>query len=309
MNDAHIFALFLMLAPAMLLGAQTTNETVATASAFVCVGSTNYQNGADLTGLNFGGAGTLAVAPASSAKGEFQSLLRFDLHDCTDQFNQLYGPDEWTVTGLALELAGNYGTAGEQPNNPLFNAVHGGQFVIEWLADNAWLPGSGTPNQPTTDGVSYATLPELLAEPHSPLVTNLFVPPGDNVPVRWTLPTTDSLVAATRNGESISLRMYAADNAIGYLFNSTRYGHGNAPQLVIVAAPVLRIVRGTFLGHGFTLEGWGNRLTNYHVQRTPNLLASSWTNLATITADASGWLTFVDSSAGMTGQAFYRFAP
>jgi hypothetical protein len=46
--------------------------------AFLCTGSPNYENGADLTGWNFGAAGTLAIAPASSANGSFESVIMFN---------------------------------------------------------------------------------------------------------------------------------------------------------------------------------------------------------------------------------------
>jgi hypothetical protein len=61
---------------------------------------------------NFRAAGALAIAPASSAKGEFPSVIRFDLAAALGQFNATYGSNNWTVTGITLQPTSNYGTAG-----------------------------------------------------------------------------------------------------------------------------------------------------------------------------------------------------
>lgn len=289
--------------------AQLTNETIATAAAMLCTGSPNYDGGADLTGLNFGGAGTLAVAPAGSAKGEFQTLLRFNLAASLATFNAAYGSNHWVVSRVLLVLTSNYGTAGVAPNNPLFNVISGGQFVIEWLADDEWLPGTGTPNLPTSDGVCYDSLPGLLAQNHLPLGTNDYSPPGDNVPVFWPLPLAAPLIAALAGGSDLNLRCYAADQQVGYLFNSPKYGRGNEPRIQLVAAPVLQIMTAAFIPGGFQLTGLGNIHTTYHVQATPRLDSAGWTNLATVTADGAGQIVFVDPSPGQAAQRFYRLAP
>jgi hypothetical protein len=88
--------------------AQVTNTAMTIADAFLLTGSTNYEGGADLTGLNFGAAGTLAIAPASSAKGEFQSVIKFDLAAGVALFNATYGSNNWSVTGISLELTSKH---------------------------------------------------------------------------------------------------------------------------------------------------------------------------------------------------------
>ena len=204
-------------------GAQVTNTAMSTDDAFLLTGSPNYQDGADLTGLNFGGAGTLAVAPASSAKGEFQSVIKFDLAAGVALFNSTYGSNNWSITGVELELTSNYGVAGLQPNNPIFNSISRGQFVIEWLADDDWVEGTGTPSAPTTDGVTHNSLPMLLAATREALCTNSYTPPGNNVPVSWPLPLTTNLLADLAAGGKVTFRFYAANSQVGYLFNSHNY--------------------------------------------------------------------------------------
>ena len=167
------FSLRLVLAA----GAQVTNSVMASADAFVCTGSANYESGADLTTLNFGDAGTLAIAPANAAKGEFRSVLRFSLTNVVSQLDTNFGPGQWTITSLTLKLTSNYGVGGVQPNNPIFNTISGGQFVIEWMSDDRWVEGSGNPSQPTTDGITYAELPTYLVALHVPLCTNTYTPP------------------------------------------------------------------------------------------------------------------------------------
>ena len=289
-------------------GAQVTNRTANTADTFLCTGSTAYQSGTDLTGLNFGGAGALAVAPASALKGEFQSVIQFNLANSLSAFNATYGVNHWMVAAVSLELTSNYGVAGVQPNNPIFNAVSSGSFVIEWLADNDWSEGTGTPNMPGTDGITFNALPALLSQPHVPLCTNLFVPPGNNVPVVWPLPLNANLVADITSGGTVTFRLYAADANVGYLFNSHEYGRGNQPLIIITAVPLLKILSGGFTNGGFLLTGVGGTNAPYQIQAQTSLTTTNWLNLGTATADANGFIEFYDDGAGSRVQRFYRFS-
>ena len=54
--------------------------TTPTGDAFLAAGSAGNPVGSDLTGLNFGGTGNLAISPASSLKGEFDSVIKFNLN-------------------------------------------------------------------------------------------------------------------------------------------------------------------------------------------------------------------------------------
>ena len=180
------------------------------ADAFLATGSPNNPEGADLTGLNFGGAGTLVVAPAASVKGEFQSVIEFNLSNAVALFNTNYGAGNWTITNISLELTSNYGTSNVQPNNAIFPVISGGNFVIEWLSNDGWVEGTGTPNLPTTDGVTYDSLPDLLSGAHEILCTNTYSPPGNNVPVTYTLPLDTNLVADVSGGGDVTFLFYAA---------------------------------------------------------------------------------------------------
>jgi hypothetical protein len=208
---------------------------------------------------------------------------------------------------VTLDLASNYGVAGVQPNNPIFNVISGGQFVIEWLSDSNWVEGTGTPNLPTTDGVCYDSLPTLLAPPHEILCTNTYVPPGNNVHVFWPLPLTTNLVANISSGGNVTFLFYAADNAVGYLFNSYKYGRGNEPYIEVVATPVLTILSGTFTNGLFQLAGIGNNHATYQVQTSTNLAMANWLTIGLATADGNGNILFDDSGA-TNAQSFYRLS-
>lgn len=289
-----------------LAGSPVTFTTTTVADALLATGSSNNPAGSDLTGLNFGGAGTLVIAPSSSVKGECQSVIRFNVTEATNHFNASFGTNLWTITAVALELTSNYGDGGVQPNNPFFSIISGGQFIIAWLADDNWLEGTGNPNLPTTDGVTYDSLPDLLASPREILATNTYVPPGVNVPVTWPLPLNSNLVADVVSGAEVSFHFQADDDQINYLFNSRSYGRGNEPLLHITAGATLRLVSGQFTNGVFRLTGRGAANTPYHVQATSILPATNWATVGIVSADNAGMIEFDDIAAAGLRQRYYR---
>jgi hypothetical protein len=299
--------LFLLLAGAGILPARAqshiTFTTTTVADAFIATGSPTNTIGSNLANDNFGHAGVLYVAPANSPDGEYQSLLRFDVSGATSLFTSTYGP-YWEITGISLTLASNFGGQGEQPDNSAFNPINGGNFVIEWLADNSWAEGTGRPNMPTADGVTYASLPTLLSQAYIPLSTNTYVPPGDNIAVNWPLPLNTNIVSEIITGGMVSFRLYAADNQVSYLFNSRNFGNGNQPIINVTAAPLLKITSGQWTNGVFHLTGLGGSNQTYQVQVSTNLTAN-WQSLGTVMANTNGTLLF-DAPAPASGQRFYR---
>jgi hypothetical protein len=278
------------------------------ADAFLATGSPGNPDGTNLTGLNFGGAGTLVIAPASSVKGEFQSVIKFNLSNGIALFNTTCGTNNWTLGAVSLELRSNYGVDGVQPNNPIFNVINGGQFVIEWLSDDDWVEGTGNPNLPTTDGVTYNSLPSLLTHQHEALCTNTYSPPGVNVPVTWPLPLSTNLVADIAAGGDVTFLFYAADNQINYLFNSYSYGRGNEPLIHVTADPVLRILSGSFTNSLFHLTGIGCTNLPYQIQASSNTATTNWQTIGTVTSDGTGLIQFDDTNALSQAQRFYRLS-
>jgi hypothetical protein len=313
-HPAIIFAV-LVLCLGSNTKAQVTYSGADYADAFLATGSSNNPEETDLTGLNFGAAGTLVVAPATSLKGEFQSVLKFNLSNAIALFNTNYGAGNWTITSLSLGLTSNYGTNGEQPKNVIFPMISTGKFVVEWLSNDDWVEGTGTPNLPTTDGVTYDSLSDLptnlLSGSHDILCTNTYTPPGDYVPVTYPLPLHTSLVADVMGGGDVTLLLYAADNQIGYLFNSQNYGSPDEPLINITAtsnAVPVKILSGCFTNGLFHLAGIGGMNLQYQVQTSSNLGTTNWQTIGTATADSAGMIQFDDTTAANQPQRFYRFS-
>jgi hypothetical protein len=287
--------------------AQTTYTGTTIADAFLATGSPDNPVGTDLTNENFGAAGTLAVSPASADKGQYQSVLEFNFANAIALFNTAYGSNDWIVTGITLTLTSNYGTNGVQPNNRIFNVISAGNFVIEWLSDTNWVEGTGTPALPTMDGVTFGDLPELLSGPCAILCTNTYTPPGNNVPVTYTLPLDTNLVAEVVSGVNSTLLFYAADNQIGYLFNSHEYGRGDEPLINVTAAPFMEIVSCNFTNGVFSLTALGQPNAQYQIQANSDLTAANWQTLGTVTAGTNGIIQFADTTA-TNQRCFYRLS-
>ncbi|MEO6846875.1 MAG: hypothetical protein ABI443_05420 [Chthoniobacterales bacterium] len=212
---------------------------VSTADTFVTTGPTN-----NLAGNNYGGAGTLMVASSSAAQGEMQSLLQFNLASTVSAFNTAYGVGGWAISSIKLSLGTNFAMAGAQPNNPIFNLVEPGSFGVDWMSNDSWIEGSGSPSSQNGIGVNFNTLSNYLSINDSSLGTFNWTAPGPsntNVVSLWTLDQNASLDNDIDAGGLVSFRLYAADNSVGYLFNSRSFASapGNFPQLIItaVAAP------------------------------------------------------------------------
>lgn len=310
-NPARFVCPVLFLCLCFAAKAQVTSTNMSTADAFLATGSANNPEGADLTGLNFGGAGTLAISPASSFKGEFQSVIKFNLSNSVALFNASYGVSNWSILGISLQLTSNYGVAGVQPNNPIFNTINGGDFVIEWLSNNDWVEGTGNPRLPTTDGVTYNSIPSLETGLHVALCTNTYSPPGNNVTVTWSLPLDTNLVADAASGGDVSFLFHAADDQVNYLFNSYNYGRGNEPLILVTAASIpapLELLSGQFTNSLFRLTGIGGPNSQYQVQANSDLAAAQWRTIGTATADSAGRIQFDDITAANQPRRFYRLA-
>jgi hypothetical protein len=197
--------------------------------------------GADLTSLNFGGAGTLAISPASSTKGRFDSIIKFNTAAAIAQFNSDYGTGNWQLTGVKLSLASNFGVGGVQPGNTIFNVINGGSFGVDWLGNDSWVEGSGggmgSPGYPNNSSVSFNSISNLYSAGSASLGSFNYTPPGNNIYVDYTLPLNSSLVSDAAGGGDVSLYFYATDDQVGYLFNARSFG-SNRPELTLTAAAV-----------------------------------------------------------------------
>jgi hypothetical protein len=277
--------------------AQVTFTGTTTDDAYLATGSPENSVGSDLTADNFGGAGVLAISPPGAANGEFQTVLKFGMTAATN----------WVIGAVSLDFASNAGTQGAQPMNGNFNTVNAGIFVIEWMAGSDWVEGTGRPIMPTMDGVTYDSLTNLLTEPHVPLCTNTYIPPGNNAHVMWPLPQSQVLVSNILAGTPVSFRLYAADNQVGYIFNSHNFGNGNQPFIHITAVPLSLLYSGGFTNGVFCLNGFGN--STYTVQACSDLSSTNWQAIGSVTANGAGVLQFGDTnSSARLGMRFYRLS-
>ncbi|MDR3456297.1 MAG: PEP-CTERM sorting domain-containing protein [Verrucomicrobiae bacterium] len=232
LNRLTIAACTALLALSSISRADTSFTLInTTADAFLANGPSG-----NLAANNYGGAGTLAIAPASSAKGEFDSVIKFNTSAAISQFNSTYGAGNWTLTGLTLMLASNTGTQGANPGNAVFNTIHSGNFGIDWIANDSWVEGTGNPGTPQPTGVNFNSIPSLIAT-YDSLGTYTYTPPGNNVYASYSLTLDGGLVADAAAGGDVSLYFYAADSQISYLFNSRTFSQAN-PELILTAAPV-----------------------------------------------------------------------
>jgi hypothetical protein len=196
--------------------------------------SGSYLSAANPT-LNYGSAGTFAIASASLSKGELDTVLMFNTAAAVSQFNTTYGVGHWTITGVTLSLASNFGSNGATPGSQ-FNTISGGNFNIDWLSANNWLGGfgggSGGTGYPNNSSVSFDDKTNLLNAGYDSLGTFTYTPPGNNIYDNYSLPLDANLVTGAAAGGGVSLYFTPADNQISYLFNTPKFG-ANFPELTL----------------------------------------------------------------------------
>jgi hypothetical protein len=184
-----------------------------------------------LSANNYGAAGALSVAAPGLAKGEFQSLLRFDLSTARAAFDAQYGAGQWTLQSISLTLTA------ASPNNAIFNSSSAGQFGVSWMQNDSWIEGSGTPAAPAVTGITYSSLASFTGAGDQSLGTFNF-DGSISGSATYSLSLTPGFAADAQGGNLLSLRLFAADSAVSYLSDSRNLGTASArPALSIVAVP------------------------------------------------------------------------
>jgi len=197
------------------------------ADAFVTTGPT-----ANLIGNNYGGAGALSVAAPGLSHGQFQSVLQFGLSGAKTTFDTQFGAGQWSIQFVTLQLTAT------APNNAIFNSSAAGQFGISWMQNDSWTEGTGTPATPTTTGITYTSLTDTFIGGGDENLGTFSFAGGTNGNSTFTLSLTPSFSADVLAGNTVSFRMFAADTAVSYLFDSRSFGTTSfRPLLSIVAVP------------------------------------------------------------------------
>ena len=186
----------------------------------------------------------MAIAAPGKAQGEFQSIIKFNL-----------SPVPGALPSITLRLTA------QSPNNGIFNSPStAGTFSVFWQQNDNYLEGTGSPNSPTADGVTFTSLAALHSGADELLGTfsyngatsgnftyTLLLPPGF---------TNDVMT-----GGDVSLRLAAVDANIAFLFGS-RTMSSNGPLLTITSVPEPATFLLAILGTGVCAFASRRRLTS-----------------------------------------------
>src|SRR5262249_18752286 len=123
------------------------------------------------------------------------------------------------------------------PMNGIFNASAAGQFGISLMLNNGWTEGTGTPQSPASNGVTFSTLPSFESGSDEAL-GNFSFDGATNGIASYILTLSPTLSSDILAGGTASLRMFADDSTVSYLFDSRNFGTSSArPLLSITAIP------------------------------------------------------------------------
>lgn len=201
----------------------------ASADTFVATGS----GATDRTANNYGGAGAVAVAAASTGVGEERSVLRFDVSTAKASFDSTYGVGNWTITGVQLELTAT------GPNNPIFNQPSNiaGSILVQWVPTDSWTEGTGTPASATTNGLVWTGIGALGTGAENE--GTISFGGGNSGTADYTLAPGSGLTADLLSGGQITFILSAADGNVSAVFNSRTIGTvASRPGLILTVAPV-----------------------------------------------------------------------
>jgi len=197
-----------------------------TADAFLTTGSTG-----SLSTDNYGAAGALSLAAPGLAQGEFQSVMQVGFSAAKNSFDAQFGAGQWSVQSVTLQLTA------ATPNNALFNPSAAGDFGVSLMQNNGWIEGSGTPAAPGSTGISFSTVSNFVGSADEMLGTFAFNG-ATNGTATYALKLSSSLAADILSGGTASLRLFAADSLVSYLFDSRNFGTASArPLLTVTVVP------------------------------------------------------------------------
>lgn len=181
---------------------------------------------------NYGGAGALAVSASGLPKGEIHSLLRFSLASALSDFDQAFGSGNWVLDGASLQLTAAFS------NNAIFNTSAAGQIAADWLADDTWVEGSGSPMSLSTTGFSFDLLPALVANGSEGL--GLFAFNGSvSDTATYNLAISPGFLADVQAGSLLSILLSPGDAVVSGVFNSRNFATvANRPVLILSAIQV-----------------------------------------------------------------------
>jgi hypothetical protein len=255
---------------------------------------------------NYGGAGALSVSGPIATnvigqqEGLLDSFMRFDVSSVASNCNSIYGMGRWGISSVILVVF-------EQTdvNNTDFNGGVG-PFEIRWIATNTWTEGTGKPNNPTTDGITYNDEPSLL----NPTIGSLgtFVNGGTDGVVQLSLGASTSFVSDISTGNLVGLFLTATTNStVGFTFHSRNFVDPTQfPFLEITAVPISQITSLVITGSNVKISFTTTNSVFYEVEYNTNLVTGSWNILTNNIPGTGSIVTFTDSGAAILPQRFYK---
>jgi hypothetical protein len=197
------------------------------ADAFVATGPAG-----NLSDNNYGGGGALGLAAAGLPNGEFQTVMKFDLSSMKSFFDAQFGPGQWSVQSVSLQLASS------PHNNIIYNDIAPGLFAVSLMQNNSWIEGTGNASNPASNGITYNTLQSTFINNSSDQGLGTFTSPGGSSGANtYLLNLASDLNADILAGNLASLRLYAGDDQVSYLFSSRAAPAPGQPQLIVTAVP------------------------------------------------------------------------
>lgn len=181
---------------------------------------------------NYGGAGALSASAPGLAKGEFQSLLKFDFAGAKASFDGTFGSGNWILTDVSLLLTAT------SPGNPIFNTSAAGTIAVSWMENDSWIEGTGNPNMPGATGITFSSLPAFLSASDESLQSMNFSGATSGA-TNYSFGVSAGLQGDAQAGSLASLRLSAGDLAVSGLFNSRNFGTASArPVLTLMAIEI-----------------------------------------------------------------------
>jgi len=188
---------------------------------------------------NYGAAGALSVSgsiatnTSGAQEGLLDSFLQFNVSSAVASFNSAFGAGQWAISSVTL------GVTAQSANNADFN-FGPGQFAVDWMGNNSWQEGTGTPASPTSNGITYAQEPSLLNSNVDESLGTYSYGGATSGRMNLSLGLTPGFISEISTGSLVSLYMTATPNStIGFTFNSENFGTASArPSIIITAVAV-----------------------------------------------------------------------
>ncbi len=188
---------------------------------------------------NYGAAGALSVSGSIAVntngqqEGLLDSFLQFNVSNTVASFNGAFGAGEWAISSVTLALTAT------SPNNAVFN-YGSGSFAVRWIGDNVWQEGTGTPNSPATNGISYAQEPSILNSNVDESLGTFNYNGATSGQMSLSLGLAGGFISQISTGNLVSLYMTATPgSSVGFTFNSRHFTSSSAwPMLDITAVAI-----------------------------------------------------------------------